>query len=303
MAAAAAAAALVAGGITVAAAQRSADDPVASRPGPSPGPVVRDGDQVRGEGQILAVPGRPVRLCLPEPILRQGGPPSPPRCRRGIPVTGLDLDRLSGRAERAGTVWGGTTLEGVYRGGVVAVTEQAVLPPSQEPSGRDDPAAADPVPCPEPAGGWPRLSERVRTTGYVSLTRIVSRDAARLNDPYVAYPYGWHLQDQSDRKGTEILVVGTTGDLAVARRQLTAVFPAESLCVTRVRWSKAAMQDAERRLAAPEAQRLGFDRVSTLVLDDRVSVALLVLDEPAARFLAGIADGRVVPEPMLTKLP
>lgn len=305
LAAAAVVTLVVAGAVAVAARRSPAPAPV---PGAaSTDEIVRDGDRVLGQGTVLARPGQPVRMCLPE-VTMAIYPPPVPACRTGVTVAGLDLDRLSSRDERDGTVWGSARVEGVYRAGTVVVSRQEAPRPAagSDPTGRRPtdrgPAAPDSVPCPEPAGGWTRLAERVRATGYVGLTRVVSQNSGELNDPYVAYPYGWHLQDQSDGKGTEVYVVGTTGDLEAARRKLEEVFPAEHLCVTRVTWSRAAMSAAETRLGGVQAQRLGFGRPSTLVIQDRVTVELLVLDEPASRYLAGVADGRVELEPMLRKL-
>lgn len=296
--AAAAAVVVVAGGVVGVAALRSSP----GAPPPAAGPadrVVRDGDRVAGQGFVVALPGRPVQLCV-----SSGGvtvdiypPPVPEPCPVAVTVTGLDLGRLSNRHEREGAVWGSAWVEGVYRARTLAVTRQE--PYRGTP--RQDVSAPDHVPCPEPAGGWPRQPGDMEAALH-RLNQAVNQHAAEYTDLYVRYPYGWHLQDQSNRKGTEVYVVGTTGDLAAARRELERVFPAEHLCVTRASWSKAAMAAAQRALTTPEARAVGIGMPFPDTLNDRVTTELLVLDEAASRFLAGVADGRVIPEPMLEKV-
>ena len=296
--AAAAAVVVVAGGLVGVASLRSSPD----APPPAAGPadqIVRDGDRVAGQGFVVALPARPVQLCVPS-----GGatidiypPPVPEPCPVAVTVTGLDLDRLSNRHEREGAVWGSAWVEGVYRARTLAVTRQE---PYRE-APRPDVTAPDSVPCPEPAGGWTRPPADLEAALH-RLNQVVNRHAAEYTEPYVRYPYGWHLQDQSNRKGTEVYVVGTTGDVTAARRELERVFPAEHLCVTRASWSKGAMAAVQQALLTPQARAVGIGMPFPDTVNDRVTTELLVLDEAASRFLAGVADGRVIPEPMLEKV-
>ena len=297
LAAAAAVVVVAAGVVGVASLRRSPDAPP-----PPAGPadeIVRDGDRVAGQGFVVALPGRPVQLCVPsgEATIAIYPPPVPEPCPVAATVTGLDLDRLSNRHERDGAVWGSAWVEGVYRARTLAVTRQE---PYREPP-RPDAAAPDAVPCPEPAGGWTRPPGNMEAAKR-RLNQVVNRHAAEYTDPYVRYPYGWHLQDQSNRKGTEVYVVGTTGDVTAARRELERVFPAEHLCVTRASWSKGAMATAQQALQTPQARAVGIGMPSPDTINDRVTAELLVLDEAASRFLAGVADGRVIPEPTLEKV-
>src|SRR4051812_41082510 len=107
-AAGAAALAVVAGVVGVAAARGSAGarsaagvrSAAASRPLPSgtagalapPEAVVHDGDRVRGQGLVVALPGRPVRLC--SGVAPQVAPPTrtPAYCAIGLTLVGADLD-------------------------------------------------------------------------------------------------------------------------------------------------------------------------------------------------------------------
>jgi hypothetical protein len=290
----------VAAGVAVVLNTRGGDQqPAAAGPAPtgavgSAGQVVRDGDRVTGRGQVVALPGRPVQLCAPYATISIYPEPVPAPCRVAVTVTGLDLDRLSHRRERDGAVWGSARVEGVYRAGTLTVTRQLDDRPGPVP----DVVTADRVPCPEPPGGWQRQpADPSRLID--ALNAAVQADPDTYNGPWVRYPYGWHLQDTSDRKGIEVYVVGTTGDLEAARAALAELVPAEHLCVTTVRWSKAAMDAAQRQLTGPAAEAAGISGGHGELLEDRVVADLVVLDERAGRFLAGVADGRVTARPLL----
>jgi hypothetical protein len=290
----------VAAGVAVVLNTRGGDQqPAAAGPAPtgavgSAGQVVRDGDRVTGRGQVVALPGRPVQLCAPYATISIYPEPVPAPCRVAVTVTGLDLDRLSHRRERDGAVWGSARVEGVYRAGTLTVTRQLDDRPGPVP----DVVTADRVPCPEPPGGWQRQpADPSRLID--ALNAAVQADPDTYNGPWVRYPYGWHLQDTSDRKGIEVYVVGTTGDLEAARAALAELVPAEHLCVTTVRWSKAAMDAAQRQLTGPPAEAAGISGGHGELLEDRVVADLVVLDERASRFLAGVADGRVTARPLL----
>lgn len=112
--------------------------------------VLADGDTVRVNGAVLAVPGRPVRLCAPHPTAADGGPAQQfTDCRAAVTATGIDLSRLSSRQVSDGRIFGMADLTGTYRAGTVTVTRQR--PFAQQPV-----TPRDRVPCPAPAGGWPR---------------------------------------------------------------------------------------------------------------------------------------------------
>jgi hypothetical protein len=298
LAAAAAVVALVAGAVTVAnlrSSPESGGTPVAMT---GTDDLVHDGDLVVGQGGVVALPGRPVQLCPPQPTATIAiYPPQPPApCQVAVTIQGLDLDLLSHREERDGAVWGYARVEGVYRAGTLTVTRQeSYVDPPRVPA-----SAADRVPCPEPAGGWRRQpAEEALTPMRDRLSQLIHQHPTRFNDLYIRYPYGWHLQDTSNRKGTEVYVVGTVGDVAEARSMLTAVFPAEHLCVTRATWSMADMRAAQTRLQSAEARRVGVSMVLPDVINDRVVADVLLLDDAATEFLASVAGGRVVAKPIL----
>src|SRR5262249_48363845 len=132
-----------------------------------------------------------------------------------------------------------------------------------------DVVAADRVPCPEPPGGWPRQPADPSRL-VAALGAAVGADPETYNRPWVRYPHGWRLQDPADRQGIEVYVVGTTGEVAAARAALARIAPAEHVCVTTVRWSKAAMDAAQRQLTGPAAEAAGISGGRGELLEDRV---------------------------------
>jgi hypothetical protein len=264
--------------------------------------VVRDGDRVAGQGFILALPGRPVQLCgplggIPRVDPRPDEQQVPEPCRNALTVIGIRLDQLTDRHAVGGAVWGWARVEGVYRSGTLTVTRQEAYVSDRRPA-----SAADPVPCQEPPGGWPRQSGDLHAA-VEALDRTVRQHPGELNGPYVTYPYGWHLQDQSNGKGIEVYVVTTTGDVAAARRLLDAVFPAEHLCVRTATWNAAQMDAAVHELhTSAEAIRLHVAAGNRDVSNDRVTAEVLMVDQAVAAFLARVAGGRIVPVPVLRKV-
>ncbi len=288
LAAAAAVVVVAVGGVAVAGGLAT---PRPDRPGgASPGAVVRDGDRVTGRGAIFARPGQPVQLCLTPRVFRINGGEV---CVAGIPLLGVDPTRIPQRRELAGTIWGSAVVTGVYRGGSVAVTTLAAPPPPAP-----DPAASpDRIDCPAP-GGWPRDS--VPDPAIDRLSKLVRDHPDRYALPFAHFPYAARDGGTSS-KAAVVMEVGTTGDVAAARRELGRVFPAAHLCVAPVRWNEATKAAAARALSTPAAAAVGILAPTGKRLDDVVEVDLVVLDGAAARFLAGVADGRVVPRPILRK--
>ena len=220
--------------------------------------VVRDGDRVAGQGTVIAR-RRPAgrSLCAGRrPDLRPH-PPSARLRRSACTVTGLDLDRLSDRDERDGVVWGGAWVEAVYRAGTLAVTRQE--PYRQPPP--PDVTAPDHVPCPEPAGGWPRQPANPTAIAVAAQPAPWPRAPDRVHRPVRPVPVrlapAGHLRTARAPRSTSSAPPATwprpAGDLA-------KVFPARHLCVIRAEWSRAAMAAAERTLRTPAAVAAGIGR-------------------------------------------
>jgi len=242
-AAGAAALAVVAGVVGVAAARGSAGarSAAASRPLPSgtagalapPEAVVHDGDRVRGQGLVLALPGRPVRLCSAASPQIDLPTRTPAYCPIGLTLVGADLDRLADRQERDSAVWGVAEVTGVYRDRTVTVTAQDA-PPALD-AGLKPVAPGLPADCRAPAGGWPRREVQA-LPGIDRANQYVGAHPDVLGSLSIAYPY----PTRSGAIGAQVLLIGTTGDVAEATRQVRRWY-AGSLCVRAVPHSRAQM--------------------------------------------------------------
>lgn len=111
--------------------------------------------RVEASARVVAVPGRPVRLCADAPVAgvgyEPGQEPPPDWCEAGVDVERVDLAALSQARTKEGATEGWAAVEGVFRGGVVVVDRQDPY----EPARTARPLPPDRVPCPEPEGGWP----------------------------------------------------------------------------------------------------------------------------------------------------
>jgi hypothetical protein len=126
--------------------------------------VVRDGDTVQASGDVLSLPGEPVRFCAPAPIPLSGGGGPEATCRFSVPVTGVDLAALTNATSRNGVREGSAQLTGVWRSGTLTVTRQEPLEirTPESPAPETAPCAAPRngwLPNPEPSGGDPHLTE------------------------------------------------------------------------------------------------------------------------------------------------
>ena len=269
-----------------------------------PDAVVHDGDRVRGEGQVVALPGRPVRLCTGlVPQVGVGDPAQVPAyCPLGTTLVGADLDRLADREERGGAVWGRAEVTGVYRDRTVTVTGQRVRTITDVE--RDKPLAPDlPADCRPPAGGWPR-HEVQGMPGIDQVSRYVAAHPDVLGSLSIAYPE----PTRSGAIGTQVLLVGTTGDVAEATRQIRRWY-AGSLCVRSVPHSRAQLLAARAVLdpaMTDSARQVRYGLVSvgetSVGGDPRIAMTVLVYDQQAHSLRASAGADLVDVEPQLRKL-
>jgi hypothetical protein len=117
--------------------------------------VLHDGDTVTASGDVLSLPGKPVRFCDPNVAVATvaTGPNASFACGPSIVVSGVDLTKLSRRRELRGQVSGEATLTGVYRNQTITVTQQRPYVRRSSPD-----LSPDHPPCSAPPGGWPRGS-------------------------------------------------------------------------------------------------------------------------------------------------
>lgn len=249
-----------------------------------PDAVVHDGDRVRGQGQVLALPGRPVRLCTgAAPDVAWPTTRVPAYCPIGLTLVGADLDRLADRQERDGAVWGVAEVTGVYRNRTVTVSAQDA-PPAADPDLKPF-ASGLPVDCTAPAGGWPRREVQA-LPGIGQANHYVGAHPDVLGSLSIAYPY----PTRSGAAGAQVLLIGTTGDVAGATRQVRRWY-AGSLCVRTVPHSRAQMLAARavltKALFDPAQQaRYGLTGGAgewSVDGDPRTSIDALVYDEQVHR--------------------
>jgi len=274
-----------------------------------PDAVVRNGDRVRGQGGVVALPGRPVRLCSgggPQAgvdIAFRGPIPTPAYCPVGITLVGADLARLGARQERAGAVWGTAEVTGVYRDRTVMVTGQRV-PLVIDLEQRKPLTDEFPADCRPPAGRWPQR-EVQDMPGIDRADQYVAAHPDVLGSLSIAYP----KRIPAGAIGTQVLLIGTTGDLAEATDQVRQWYKG-SLCVRSVPHSRAQMLAARAVVNAalmdPARQAhyglLGGVGEGSVAGDPRTSMMVLVYDERARSLRESAGADLVDVEPELRKL-
>ncbi len=247
--------------------------------------VVRDGDTVRASGTVLAPPGQPVRFCAPAPVPLAGD-----RCAYFVTVTGVDPQTLTqATTEPDGTRSGTAQLRGVWRSGVLTVTQQAAplpAPPDAEPPS---------VPCPRPSGGWqsdPDASYADPAYAAALNDYIERQHPERFRRPWVAHP-----------EGVRVLVVEVvSGDVDHARRELQRRY-AGSLCVV-ARPGRPSLADQKRinDTVGTAVARLMDDRANGIYRaenDDTVRAEMIVLTPQLYDKLAAIGFAALEPDPWL----
>jgi hypothetical protein len=226
----------------------------------------------------------------------------PAYCPLGITLVGADLDRLADREDRGGAVWGRAEVTGVYRDRTVTVTGQRVRTVTDVE--RDKPLAPDlPADCRPPAGGWPR-HEVQAMPGIDQVGRYVAAHPDVLGSLSIAYP-------EPTRSGaieTQVLLVGTTGDVAEATRQIRRWY-AGSLCVRSVPHSRAQVLAARTVLdpaMTDSARQVRYGLVSvgetSVGGDPRIAMTVLVYDEQAHGLRTSAGADLVDVETQLRKL-
>ena len=112
--------------------------------------VVHNGDTVSAQGEVVAIPGRPVRFCTPLTTPATVPTQRIETCALGVDVKGVNLGRLTHRRAIGGRVAGLAGLAGTYRDGTMKVTVQSsyVAPSSNT-------VTVQKLPCTAPSRGWP----------------------------------------------------------------------------------------------------------------------------------------------------
>ncbi|WP_433008100.1 hypothetical protein [Kribbella sp. CA-294648] len=254
--------------------------PTAAQPG-ADGLLVRDGDKVEINGQIVAVPGKDPVFCPDVIRTLPGYPPGkepPPYCGddQSVKLIGLDLAKLSEPKLTQGVRSGFGHVVGTWRAKTITVEEQAAYRklPGSEP--------AEQMSCPPPAGGW---QSRPSNLDSKPVQDFLTSKADVISGQRVSYPAG------HSRKAPVVFSVGVAkGDLAAFRKALETVYKG-NLCVFRGKISLAENTQITEALSTLMGERKdlsifhgggsrgdeGLVPVHLLVFDDKAKAALTPL--------------------------
>jgi hypothetical protein len=277
--------------------------PPAVRPQPALSQlVVHDGDLAGASGQVVAVAGRPVRLCAPvatPAIGTVGKEPPPSYCSVGVTLLGADLGRLVDRTERDGVIWGDAWIEGRYRAGTLTVVQQGKpRPPAPDTSFPDQP------PCAPPPDGW--AGGQLDNDGLNRLSAYLEAHPDRYGELGITYPDGLPTgpTDSPGYVKTQVALVGTVVDMAAAYRELRPLFPG-NLCVTRVPHNRIQVDAVLPRVTSimDDARSMAY-QAGPDYFAGKARIDLVVVDQRMYQILAAAdrGTGIVAAEPWLTRV-
>ncbi|HVQ96637.1 MAG TPA: hypothetical protein VMU51_36815 [Mycobacteriales bacterium] len=266
--------------------------------------VVRDGDLAGALGQVVAVPGRPVRLCamrisIDNPLDRDA-PPAPDDCD-GFTLLGADLGKLADRQDVDGTVTGYAQVEGRYRAGTLTVTRQTVPAEPADDAG----LAAQRLPCPPPPAGW--IHAHLDDGSVNHLDGYLEAHPDRYGAVEIGYPDGRPppSSDGVDRgdETTQVALVGTVLDLDVARRELATVFTG-NLCVSQIPHNRGEVDAVGNRVSALLGTVRQITQDSPAYNRGQFDVEVLILDQPTYEQLSKADNGTgiVAAHPWLARI-
>ncbi|MEI8410107.1 MULTISPECIES: hypothetical protein [unclassified Kribbella] len=190
--------------------------------------LIRPGDKVRVNGDVIVVPGKAPVFCPPLFKTAIGYPPGQepaPSCPDSFAVTlkGVDLGRISGLKTTKGVQSGQAELIGIWGDRSIDVQEQKpyAVPTNSKP--------LPPLPCAAPAGGWVSKPSNVNSTAVIN---FLAAHADQIFGPVMHYPNG------SSRGAPVVVMIGVAhGDLDAFRAAFEKVYQG-NLCVTPVLLSR-----------------------------------------------------------------
>ncbi|WBQ07044.1 hypothetical protein [Kribbella sp. CA-293567] len=233
--------------------------------------LVRNGDKVVVDGQVIAAPGKDPVFCPPVARHAIGYPPGKepaPNCPEEISVKliGVDLGKLSEPKLTKGVRSGFAHLVGRWQDRTLTVEEQSAPHKVQTP--------AEPLRCPTPSGGWPSRPSNIQSQ---PVRNFLEANRAVIASLRSAYPNGY------SRNAPVVIAIGVAqGDPAAFRKTFEKVYQG-NLCVFAGRLSQA---DSERIAGAisdllPNRRDLAIQLVGGSGDDGLVQVGMLVFDEKA----------------------
>lgn len=223
---------------------------------------------VQVTGMVLADTHGKTVMCPPFPVAAVGtvsGAPTPtPDCLDPVTASGISLDHLQSPGHNTTHRWGNTHIQATWNGSVLTVRTQRVpQPKDQDPL----PNGVDHLTCAMPAGGW-ALGPTQNDEGIAKIEAAVGTDFGGLS---MGYPHGGPTNVDGNNPSYElthteqVVVVGVTGDITVATKNIRTVFEG-NLGVVHATATKAV---TDRQLAAimaalgPDMTKFGVITVST----------------------------------------
>jgi len=215
---------------------RPSSTAVVSAGGPTLPPETR---QYRASGQVLAVAGQPLKLCVaggPETAdLRPSDVLGIPRCSFGVPLVGVTLDSAPGvRTVEGQTFSDAVTVVGTWDGTTLAATEP-VTPGAAPGNGYLTPTF--PLPCAVPPGGWPPLPANV--DAYTAAIGALDAYGTTHADTFAG---SWSGSNQD-----MVMVEAFTDDPANHEAALRAIY--SRVCVVRGVRTQASLRAAQANLS------------------------------------------------------
>ncbi|MEV6416547.1 hypothetical protein [Kribbella sp. NPDC051718] len=234
--------------------------------------LVRNGDKVEVNGDIIAAPGKDAMYCPVEatnlPLIDPATQPAPSCDGSGVKLIGLDPARLTGAKLVKGVSVGQAHVVGVWKDKTITVEQQTAYlkPPPWNP---------DAIACPAPAGGWPSKPSNFTST---PVQNFLDARKDEISGTRLKYPAG------RSRKAPVVIAIGVAhGDLAAFRKTFETIYQG-NLCVYR---AKVSLTDNYRITDAVTDLMVGRNDLGITSGggqgpdDGTVPMDLLVLDEKA----------------------
>jgi hypothetical protein len=241
--------------------------------------LVRNGDRVEVDGEVIAAPGKPVVYCPPHAVNLIGylpGKEPAPTCPADLQVklSGVDLEQLSSPSTVQGVLTGQAHLGGIWTDRAIAVQNQ-----SAPRAGTSDDGPLS-IPCQAPPGGW--LQGGTNDLVGQAVTAFVNARPDQLAEPWIGWPASTPSANPSTTpRGPSVLVIEVAqGDPTVIRKALEPLVSG-NLCVTRGRFSLTELRKTRDAVAALHGQGLGIWASGGGMGNKPVGVELLVVDEKA----------------------
>lgn len=267
--------------------------------------TITDPIAVRVTGMVLADTNGKTVMCPPFPVAAVGtvsGAPTPtPDCLDPVPVSGIDLDHLQSPGHNTTHRWGNTHIQATWNGSALTVrTQRAPQPKDQDPL----PNGVDHLTCAIPANGW-ALGPTQNDEGIAKIEAAVGADFGGLA---MGYPHGGPSNADGNNPSYElthteqVVVVGVTGDIAVATNKIRTVFQG-NLCVVHASATKAVTDRQSAAIMAalgPDMTKSGVITVATgqPVLGTQTNEIQAVVDTAELEQLVAS-----VPGPQVTIIP